>query len=144
MDPLPLCFYKIKTQDNPEYLYKLTPAKSCSYNTCNSYQIETYCRTDIFKYLFYPCTIVEWNRLDFTVRNSKPYCIFENSLLKIGRPVPKATFNIHNPFRLKLLTYLRLRLNYLNGHRFNHNFEDCINPVEFRSWIYSTLFLALP
>ena len=73
--------------------------------------------------------IVEWNRLDHTLRNSKPYNIFNNSLLKIGRPMPNPTFNIHNPLGLKLLTHLRLGLSHLNEHRFNHNFEDCINPL---------------
>ena len=63
-----LCaFYKTKTQGHPEYLYKLIPAKSSSYNKCNSDYTETYyCRTDIFKYSFFPYTIVEWNRLDHT------------------------------------------------------------------------------
>ena len=46
-------FCKIKTQGHPEHLYKLISAKSSSYNTCNSDHIETYCRTDIFKYSFF-------------------------------------------------------------------------------------------
>ena len=74
-------------------------------------------------------TTVKCNRLDHTLRNSISYNIFKNSLLEIGRPMPKPTFNIHNPLRLKQLTRLRLGLNHLNQHRFNHNFEDCINPL---------------
>ena len=72
--------------------------------------------------------IVEWNRLDHTLRNSKSCNIFKNSLLKIGRAVPKPKFNIPKPLELTLVTRLRLGLSYLNEHRFNHNFEDCINP----------------
>ena len=30
---------------------------------------------------------------------------------------------------LKLLTRLRLGLSHLNEHRFNHNFQNCINPL---------------
>ena len=30
---------------------------------------------------------------------------------------------------LKLLTRLRLGLSHLNEHRFNHNFQSCINPL---------------
>ena len=98
--------------------------------TRNSDHIETYyCRTDIFKYSFFPYTIVEWNRLEHTLRNSISYNIFKNSLLEIGRPMPKPTFNILNTLRLKQLTRLRLGLSHLNQHRFNHNFEDCINPL---------------
>ena len=113
--------YKIKTGGHPEYLYKLIPTKSSFYNTRNSHHIKTYCcRTDIFKYSFFPYLNVEWNKLDHTLRNSKYYNIFKSSLLKIGRPIPKPTFNIHNPLGLKLFT----RLSHLNENRFNHNFED--------------------
>ena len=72
---------------------------------------------------------MEWNRLDHTLSNSKSYSICQNSLVKIGRQVPKPTFNIHKPMGLKLLTCLRLGLSHLNEHRFNHNFEDCTNPL---------------
>ena len=101
--------------------------KSSSYNTRNSDQIETYCcRTDILKSSFFPLTIAKSKRLDHTFQNSKSYIIFKNSLLKIGRPVPKPTFDIQSPLVLELLTHLRLRLSNLYGHTFNHNFEDCI------------------
>ena len=30
---------------------------------------------------------------------------------------------------LKLLTRLRLGLSHLSDHRFNHNFENCLNPL---------------
>ena len=30
---------------------------------------------------------------------------------------------------LKLHTRLRLGLSYLNQHKFNHNFQDCLNPL---------------
>ena len=38
-------------------------------------------------------------------------------------------YNIQNYIGLKLLTRLRLGLSHLNGHRFNHNFQNCINPL---------------
>ena len=69
-----------------------------------------------------------------------PTISFKNSLLKIGRPMPKPTFNIHNPLGLKLLRCLRLELSHLNENRFNHNSEVCINPLR----VYSALFPALP
>ena len=34
-------------------------------------------------------------------------------------------FNILNPVGIKLLTRLRLGLSHLNGHRFNHKFQNC-------------------
>ena len=37
-------------------------------------------------------------------------------------------YNFHNPSGIKLLTRLRLGLSHLNEHKFNHNFDDCVNP----------------
>ena len=84
-------FYTIKTQGHREYLNKFVPAKRSSYNTRNSDHIETY-------------------RI---LRNSISFNSFKNSLLKIGRLVPKLIFNFSNPLELKLLTRLRIRLSCL-------------------------------
>ena len=74
--------------------------------------IATYqCRTDAFKFSFFPWTITEWNKIDIKIRNS-PYSVFRNYLLK----------------EIKLLTRLRLGLSHLDEHKFNHNFVDCVNP----------------
>ena len=54
---------------------------------------------------------------------------FENSLLKIGRPTAKPTYNIHNPTGLKFLTRFRLGLSHLNERKFKHNLQDCVNPL---------------
>ena len=108
----------------------MIPTGQHSYNTRSLDQTETYyCRTDAFKNSFFPYTIVEWNKLDFDIRKSKSYAIFRNALLKIGRPNQCSIYRIHNPVGLKLLTRLRLGLSHLNEHRFNHNFQSCINPL---------------
>ena len=46
-----------------------------------------------------------------------------------GHPSCRPIYNICNPLGVKYLTRLRLDLSHLNGHRFNHNFHDCINPL---------------
>ena len=38
-------------------------------------------------------------------------------------------FNIHNPVGIKLLTRLKLGLNHLNEHSFNHKFQNCTSPT---------------
>ena len=38
-------------------------------------------------------------------------------------------YNTHDPSGIRLLTRLRLQLSHLNEHRFNHNFDNCINPL---------------
>ena len=124
-----LCyFYKIKNYGFPGYLFKLIPLDTHSYNTRFSENITTYCcRTDIFKHSFFPWTIVEWNKLDFQCR--KATYVFRKHLLKSIRPLSKPIYDINNPPGVRLLTRLRLGLSHLNEHRFNHNFEGCINPL---------------
>ena len=46
-----------------------------------------------------------------------------------GRPISNLIYNIFNPVGLKYLTSLRFELSRLNEHKFNHNFQDCINPL---------------
>ena len=50
-------------------------------------------------------------------------------MFKIGRPDQCSIYKIHNPVGLNLLTRLRLGLSHLNEHRFNHDFQSCINPL---------------
>ena len=56
----------------------------------------------------------EWNNLENIIKASGSYLMFRK---------------IHNQTGLKLLTRLRIGLSYLNDHKFNHNFRDCINPL---------------
>ena len=71
---------------------------------------------------------MEWNKLSSSTRNLS-YPVFRNHLLKIIRAVSNLVYNIQNYIGLKLLTRLRLGLSHLNEHRFNHNFQNCINPL---------------
>ena len=91
-------------------------------------RIGTYfCRTNAFKYSFFPCIIREWNKLDLQLRNAKSFKKFRNTLLKLDRPTPDLIYRIHHPLGLKLLTRLSLGLSNLNEHRFTHNCKNCIN-----------------
>ena len=125
-----LCtFFKIKIHGKPKYLLNKIPSSQTHYNTRNTDQFETcYCRTDIFKNSFFLYTI-EWNKHHLDVLKSKSYVIFRNALLKLGRPHQNAIYSINNPVGLKLLTRLRLGCSRLNKHRFNHKFQNCINPL---------------
>ena len=123
------CFYKIKDNRTTSYLARLIPSESYLYNTRNTRNITTYsCTSDAFKYSFFPWTIDEWNKLNFNIRTSS-FNIFRANLIKIIRPIPNSVFGIFNPLGLKLITRLRLGLSHLNEHRFNHNFNNCINPL---------------
>ena len=63
------------------------------------------------------------------MRNAKSYLTFRILLLKSGQTSPNHVYKIHDPLARKLLTRLRLDLSHLNEHRFNHNFDSCINPL---------------
>ena len=125
-----LCyFYKYKSYGIPPYLFQLTPHESHSYNTRNFEDVPTYrCRTDLFNNSFFPWTICEWNKLDLGIHKST-YSVCRQYLLKVIRPQPSATFNVCNFVGLRILTRLRLGLSHLNEHRFNHNSQNCINPL---------------
>ena len=99
----------------PSYLYELILKSNPNYSTQNFDHIDPYyCRTDIFKYSFFPYTIAEWNKLDANLKNAKSYMCFRTSLLKIVRPV----FKVFNPLGIKFLTRLRLGLSHLNQNKF--------------------------
>ena len=62
-------------------------------------------RTDIFKYSFFPSALPEWNKLDLKIQQSKTLLTFRNALIKIGRPITKPIYNVHNPVGLKFETW---------------------------------------
>ena len=65
-----LCIvYKIKTLKIPEYLHYSISNDHQTYNTRNLHFVGTYfCRTDVFKYSFFPYSISEWNKFDPDLR----------------------------------------------------------------------------
>ena len=80
-------FYKIKTQCAPKFLYKLKPLENNTYGTWSTLSVGTYfCRTNFFRYYFFPYTIREWNKLDLQLRNETSFKKFRNTLLKLGQP----------------------------------------------------------
>ena len=98
------------------------------HNTWFSENITTYyCRTDTFKHSLFPWTIFEWNKLDWQCH--KAIYVFRNYLPKSIWSLSKPICNIHNPSVMQHLTRLRLGVSHLNEHKFNHNFEGCINPL---------------
>ena len=103
-------------------------------------------RHNLFKNSFFPSTIIEWNNLDPTLRNSKSFVDFKNSILKFIRPSPSNVFNCNNYKGIRLITRLRVGMSHLREHKFKHNFQDCLNPILqlwFRYRIYLTFSFPL-
>ena len=86
---------------------------------------------------------MEWNKLSSRTC-TLTYPVFLTHLLKVIQPVSYPVHNIQNYNGLKLLTRLRLGLSHLNEYRFNHNFQNCINPLcAFSLEVESTVHLFL-
>ena len=86
-------------------------------------------RTEYARNSFFPYCVNEWNKLDPAIRDLKKISLFKNALLRFIRPSSADVFNVNDPTGLKLLTRLRLNLSHLNEHKFNHNFNDTLNPL---------------
>ena len=78
---------------------------------------------------FFSSAILEWNKLDLSLRNSASCSIFKNSILKLTWPSPNIIFQCHNLREIKLVTRLRLGLSHLQEHKFQHRFQDTLNPL---------------
>ena len=123
-------FYKIYKSKSPQYLFKLIPEKTHAYATRNVDNIPCFkIRHNFFKNSFFPSTIIEWNNLDPTLRNSKSFVDFKNSILKFIRPSPSNAFNCNNYKGIRRITRLRLGMSHLREHKFKHNFQGCLNPI---------------
>ena len=77
--------------------------------------------------LFFPSTVIEWNKLDLNLRSVASLSVFQKNLLKFIRPSPKNVFNCHDCKGIKHVTRLRLSLNHLRDHKFKHS-EYTLNP----------------
>ena len=123
------CMFKIINEQAPKYLMDLIPKCNQIVRTRNSHIPIIHCRTDCFKYSFFPSTLRDWFNLDENIRYSESISTFKNKLLAFIRPVQSSVYNIFDPEGLQLLTRLRVGFSHLNEHRFRHNIENCLNPL---------------
>ena len=123
------CMFKIMNEEAPKYLNNMTPKGQQTIVTRNSNIPTFYCRTDCFKYYFFPSTLKDWFNLDASIRISESIAIFKSRLLSLIRPFQSNVYNIFDPIGLKLLTRLRLGFSHLNEHKFRHDFQECLNPL---------------
>ena len=122
--------YKIYKNKSPQYLFKLIIEKTHVYATINIDNISCFkTKHSFFKTSFFPSTIIEWNNLDPTLRNSKIFVVFKNSILKFIRHSPSNVFNCKNYKGITLITQLCVDMSYLREDKFKHNFRDCLNPI---------------
>ena len=104
--------------------------KSSSYGTRNDDSIPLIkLKRNFFKNTFFPSVISEWNKLDPIIGNVGSSCIFKSNIRKSIRPTTWSFFDCYNHKGVRLTTPLRLGLSYLHEYKFNHNFQNYINPL---------------
>ena len=139
-----LClFYKTVLNKSPNYLYNYVLTINQPYQTRSGDKfLYMYCRTEYLANFFFPYTLKERNNLSPEICKSVSYEVFKNSLLKFVRPSPNSLFNVSDSLGIRLLTRLRLGLSHIREHKFNHNFQDTINPLRSCSleWASTTHF----
>ena len=65
------------------------------------------------KKTFFSSAILEWDKVDPSLRNLPSYNFFKISILKFIRPSPNKIFQCYKPKRIKLVTQLGLGLSHL-------------------------------
>ena len=101
-----------------------------TYNTRNTNNIPLFkVKHNFFRNSFFPSAVMEWNKLDLSIRNSESLNFFKKTLLNFIRPSGSTVFNRHNPKGVNLLTWLRLGLSHLREHKFKYSFQDSLNPI---------------
>ena len=71
------CMFKIMKKEAPNYLINLISKREQTIRTRNNHIPSYHCRTDCFKYSFFPSTLNDWFKLDENIRNSTVYCIIQ-------------------------------------------------------------------
>ena len=115
------------TEKAPNYLINLIPKCDATIKTRNNSIPIFHCRTDCFKYSFFPSALNDWFSLDNYIRTSQSILLFKSRLLSFIRLVQNNIYNIFDPEGLKFLTRLWAGLSYLNARRLHHNVQERLN-----------------
>ena len=126
-----LClFYKIYKNHSPSYLYNIIPTTKTHCTFRNSSKIPYFkTKHNFFKNSFLLSVIIEWNKLNPSLRSCNSYNVFKSSILKFIRPSSNSFFDCHHSIGIKYKTRIRLGLNHLREHKFKHSFQDTLNPI---------------
>ena len=103
------CFYKVFKTQSPRYLFEVIPTAKRAYITRNNDKLPHFkVKHNYFKNSFFPSTVIEWNKLDLNIHNSKSLTSFKSKVLKFISPSENSIFLCNNPKGIRLLTRLRL------------------------------------
>ena len=144
-----LClFYKVLSNEHPQYLYNLIPVRQALYSTRNVLNIPLLnTNHNFFKNSFFPSTIIDWNKIDPSLKKAGSLSLFKTYILRFTRPSQNSAYTCHNPKGLKFIAILRLGLSPLRKHKFKHSFQDTINllcscSLDIESTVYFLLHFS--
>ena len=121
------CFYSVFKTQSPRYIFDVIPTAKRAYITKTNDKLPHFkVKHNYFKNIFFPSIVIEWNKLDLNIRNSESLTSFKSKDLKFVRPSENSIFLSNHPNRIQLLTKLILDL---RDHKFNHNFQNALNPI---------------
>ena len=123
--------YQILKQKSPTYLYNIIATQEFREGSrkANSLELKSYpSRTLFYRKSFFPSVIVDWNRLDLSIKTALSKSVFKKRLLNLARPKKQSYFGITDNNKVRHLTTLRLKLSPLNAHKFAYNFDDTPYP----------------
>ena len=126
-----LCyFYKIFKNKYPAYLFNLIPAKKhIIHAKTQIISLFPNTRHRFFKNSFFPSTIIEWFKLDISLRKCDIFNVFKKEILKFIRRFSNSFHNSRDPIAIKYYIRIRLGLSLLREQKFKHSFKESLNPV---------------
>ena len=127
-------FYKIINGHVPDYLYEdysLTQLAFDRKTTRSTLNVEIhvlFCRTNKYKFSYFPSTIVAWNSLSLSIRNLDSLSKFKRYLnLKYYPPENFFNYNLFSGVCSRIVTQARLGLCSLNFDLFRYTLTE--NPL---------------
>ena len=109
--------YKLLSTQCSKYLFDIIPSSESFSETRKKQRPFFNCRTDCFRYSFFPNSLSEWSLLAPEMQNSESNVVFKSKFFSFIRPSKRSIFNVNDTEGVQYLTRLRLRFCHLNEHK---------------------------
>ena len=86
----------------------MIPTTNTHYTFRNSDKVPFFKSKYIFFNSFFPSVIIEWNKLDPSLRRCHSYNVFKSNILKFIWPSSNSFFDCHNPIGIKYISRLHV------------------------------------
>ena len=95
-------YYKIYKNHSPSYLNNIIPTTNMHYTFINSNKVPYFkTKHKFFKNSFFPSVVIEWNKLDPSLRRWDSHNVFKSDILKFIRHSSNSFFDCHHPVGIK-------------------------------------------